>query len=179
MTQIHSEIEINAPKEKVWGILADLSSAERYIANVSKSYYVSEQKEDVGARRVCEFVPMGSVTESVAEWQDGERVTLDIRPGKIGPPFKVANARFAVGQDGDETVVTLTVDYALKFGPLGKLLDALLVRSRMRKAFGDVLLGLKHYSETGEIVSPSVLKRVKSAVGQKLFRRHVPAGSAQ
>ena len=57
--------------------------------------------------------------------------------------------------------MTITFDYAMKFGPIGALMDAVMVRPQFRKALPDALLGLKHYAETGEKVDEKVIKRVK------------------
>lgn len=170
MTHISSEIRLNAPKEKVWAIWADLGGIQNFHPGVKKSYYTSEKKEGVGASRVCEFIPMGKVEESVTEWREGEEMTLAVFPKEKAPPFKTAHGRFALKPDGQGTVVTFAFDYALKFGPLGRLLDALMVRPQLRKAVPEILLGLKHHVETGEPVDPAVIKRLKgAAVGDALL----------
>ncbi len=68
MTKIREEIKIQAPKEKVWAILADLGAIHNFNADVRKSYYTSEAKEGVGVSRACELRPMGIVEEKVTEW---------------------------------------------------------------------------------------------------------------
>lgn len=45
MTHVSSEIRINAPKEKVWPIIADLGAIQNFNPAVNKSYYTSEVKE--------------------------------------------------------------------------------------------------------------------------------------
>ncbi|MCH8269280.1 MAG: SRPBCC family protein [Acidobacteria bacterium] len=161
MTHLSSEIRIKAPKEKVWAILADLGGIQNFHPGVKKSYYTSETKEGLGASRVCELIPMGKIEESVTEWREGEEITLAIFPKEKAPPFQTAHGRVALRQDGQGTIVTLTVDYALKFGPLGSLMDVLMVRPQFRKAVPGVLAGLKHYAETGELVDRQVFKRIQ------------------
>ena len=58
MTTITQEIRINAPKDRVWAILADLGAVQRFHPGVKKSYYSTTQKEGVGASRVCELLPL-------------------------------------------------------------------------------------------------------------------------
>lgn len=162
MPYFEGQVTISAPKDKVWAILADLSSAERYIASVPRSYYTSSAKAGVGASRVCELRPAGSITETIVEWKEGECYALEIIPGRIAPPFKKAIARFSLQAHGERTVVSFTYDYTLKFGALGRVFDILLVRSQLRKAVPEVLLGLKHYAETGQLVDARVIKRLKA-----------------
>jgi hypothetical protein len=43
--------------------------------------------------------------------------------------------------------------YELKYGPLGALMDRLMVRKAMSQGMEGLLAGLKHYSETGKQVN--------------------------
>ncbi len=52
-------------------------------------------------------------------------------------------------QDGDGTAVRFELEYDLKFGVLGKLMDRLMVRSRFRKVGPAMLRGLKRHLENG------------------------------
>lgn len=163
MTTFSSTIYVDAPKDAVWTILADLGGIQKFHPGVRKSYYTTEQHEDVGAARVCELLPMGVIEEKAVEWKDGDYYVLTIDPLKKAPPFKKAYGRLATQEEGTGTRVTMTLDYTLKFGPLGKLLDAAMVRPRMQKVVPTVLLGLKHYAETGEEVTSEVIRAVQRA----------------
>ena len=63
---------------------------------------------------------------------------------------------------GNDTVVSFFITYELKNGPFGSLLDAVMVRPFMRRAAPKMLLGLKHYAETSELVTPRLFKQVKA-----------------
>lgn len=158
-TEITSEIRINAPKEKVWAIIADLGGVQNFHPGVKKSYYTSANKKGIEASRVCELLPIGSVEESAVQWHEGEGYVLQIFPLEKAPPFKKAFGRFTLKKDGQRTCVIFTVEYSLKFGPIGRLMNKLLVKPQFRKVVPAVLTGLKHYTETGEVVTPEVLKK--------------------
>ncbi len=162
MTTITQEIRINAPKEHVWAILADLGAVQRFHPGVKKSYYSTTQKEGVGASRVCELLPMGEVVETASAWQEGEYMKIDIVEGKKMPPFKQANGSYRLREENGQTVVKLALNYGLKFGPIGRLMDAVMVRSQFKKVVPNMLAGLKHYAETGEEANPTVLKAVRT-----------------
>ncbi len=104
---------------------------------------------------------MGEVQETASAWQEGEYMKIDIVGGKKTPPFKQAYASFRLREEHGQTVVKLALNYGLKFGPIGRLMDAVMVRSQFKKVVPNMLAGLKHYAETGEEVNPAVLKAVR------------------
>lgn len=153
MTSIHGEARIHASKEKVWAAIADLGAVQNFHPGVSKSYYTSEQHEGPGASRHCDLRPTGSVEERVTEWRAGEEITLEIYDGDKMPPFETAFGRMSVRTEGQDTLVGFSLEYRLKFGPLGTLIDRLMVRPRFEKMVPKVLAGLKRYSETAAVAA--------------------------
>ena len=147
MTHISHQITINAPKERVWEILADLGEVKRYHPGLTDSYYNPGEKRGVGASRHCDLKPFGSIEETVIEWNDGESYTLEIYDGKKVPPFKRAIGTLSVRPNGSGTVASMTVEYELKFGLIGKLMDRLTVRSQFEKVVPAILRGLRQYAE--------------------------------
>lgn len=154
MTTIIRETRINAPKAKVWAALADFGAIHRFNPTVPKSYTTNGQNSGVGAQRHCDLAMAGaSIEERVVEWVEGERMKIEIYEGKNAPPFKQAFASIAVRDAGaNTTIVRGAFEYSMKFGPLGLLMDLLMVKPQFGKAWGGVFAGLKHYVETGEQV---------------------------
>ena len=161
MTTFKQNIWIDAPKEKVWEIIADLGAVQNFHPSVQKSYYSSDKKEGLGAARVCELLPVGKVEEKAIEWREGEGYLLDVIPVEKAPPFKKSVGGFNLKQDGQGTRATLTLEYTLKYGLLGQLMDIFLVRPQLKKVVPRVLAGLKHYTETGEEITPEVIRKIK------------------
>ena len=54
MTTLTREVRINAPKEKVWDILADFGNIYLFNPGVPKSYLTSDQQVGVGTTRHCD-----------------------------------------------------------------------------------------------------------------------------
>ena len=54
-----------------------------------------------------------------------------------------------VGEDG-ATIVRQRMQYELKFGVLGKVLDAVMVRRKWNAGIKGFLSGLKRHAETGQ-----------------------------
>lgn len=155
MATVTREIRINAPKEKVWDVLADFGGIQVFNPTVPKSYTTNGQNSGVGAQRHCDLSQAGaSLEERITEWVDGEKMVIEIYETKKTPPFKRAFATISVHESGpNATTVRGTLDYTIKFGPLGALMDVVMVKSQFGKAWGGLFAGLKHYIETGEEVN--------------------------
>ena len=151
MTLVTGEVHIDAPKDRVWEILADLGGIKNYHPGVTDSYYNQGDKTGVGASRHCDLKPFGSVEETAIEWIEGESYTLLLHDGKRVPPFKRATGRLAIQPNGSGSVVTMELEYDLKFGLIGRLMDVLVVRSQFSKVVPAVLSGLRKYAETDQL----------------------------
>lgn len=154
MTQVAGEVRINAPREQVWEALADFGGIYKFNPTVPKSYSTSEANGGVGATRHCDLAVQGaSIEERIVEWQEGEKYAIEIYDGQKSPPFKSAVAQISVAEDGNGSVVRGKLDYELKYGPIGSLMDAVMVKSQFNNAWNGLFAGLKHYVETGEEVN--------------------------
>ncbi len=148
MTSIGGDVWIDAPRETVWRRLADLGGIHMFHPGLSGSHLLGEQPEGIGARRRCELKGGGHLDEEVVEWADRESLALTITGGKSLPPLVRAGGRFTLrdGEDGG-TVVGLTLEYQLRFGWVGSLMDRLLVRREFERTVPGILQGLKRRAE--------------------------------
>ncbi len=159
MTKFSTAIQINAPKEKVWEVLADLGGIDKWNPGVSHSYSTSPETGGEGATRHCDLQnakggSIGYLEERAFDWRDGDGFIIDVYESNL--PLKRNHVRFDLESNGDGTIVTITPDYALKFGPLGVLADLLIARRQLKKGMADMAAGLKHHIETGGLVDKSV-----------------------
>ncbi len=153
MSRIAAQVRISAPTSHVWPVLADFGGIHRWAPNVVSSHALTEQNAGVGAARHCEVDGFGPVQEYVESWDEGRRYFFRVEG--IGPMKTVRNG-FAVEEDGDSTIVTLTINYEVKYGLLGRMMDFFMVRRGFRKAAISLLTGLKHHVETGETVGAEI-----------------------
>jgi hypothetical protein len=79
------------------------------------------------------------------------------------PPIRDFQATVAVQPDGTRTRVSIVAIYQPKYGLFGWLLDQLMIKRQYSTMLPNVLAGLKHYAETGEVVDSSFLKRPQIA----------------
>jgi len=148
MTVLENSIRINAPRDKVWSVLASLDALEQYDPGIKKSKFVSPQTEGVGAARQCELLPGGWFKEKVTEWRPHEALAFELFECTL--PVRRLRHRYTLTPDSGGTIVKQRMEYELKFGPLGKLMDAMMVRKKWNVGIKSFFGGLKHYVETGK-----------------------------
>ena len=155
MPRFSSQIRIAAPKEKVWEALADLGGIYKWNPGVASSHATSESTGGDGAMRHCDLQRKGDYLEERAfDWREGEGFKIDIYETNL--PLKRNVVEFSIEAAGDGTIVTVTPDYELKFGPLGMLMDRLFAGRQLRQGMDGLLAGLKYHVETGELVGDEV-----------------------
>ncbi len=144
MPRFSTSVNINAPKEKVWEVLADLGSIYKWNPGVSQSHSTSPETEGEGAMRHCDLQnakggSIGYLEERAFDWRDGEGFAIDVYESNL--PIKRNHVRFDLESNGESAVVTITPDYALKFGPVGVLADLLFARPQLKKGMADMAAG--------------------------------------
>ncbi len=159
MSTITDTIRINAPKDKVWEILADFGAIINYNPGISNSYSTSEANQGVGAMRHCDLLPMGSIEERIIEWNEGSDYLVDIYQfnGPV-PPVKNAKARLSVEADGEQTIAHMSLRYEMKLGFIGNAMKSLMLDAQYQKAVTGILQGLKYHAETGKQGTRAALK---------------------
>jgi ligand-binding SRPBCC domain-containing protein len=145
MTVLENSIRIDATPEKVWSVLASLDALARYDPGVTKTEIVSPLREGPGAARRCDLAPGGWFKERVADWRPNEALSFELYECTL--PLRRLRHSYTLRREGGGTVVRQRMEYELKFGPLGKLLDALMVRRRWNAGIKGFFTGLKRYVE--------------------------------
>lgn len=145
MTQLHHEIFINAAPEKVWAALANLETVEKYNPLVAKTYYTSDNRSGIGASRHCDFVPKGFSKERVTDWEAGRLLGLETTESSF--PMKICRWKTHISPQGNGTFVSQDLEYSMKFGLLGNLLNALIMKKKYNDILGGIFDGLKKFVE--------------------------------
>ena len=146
MTKLSSAIQINAPKERVWAVLADLGAASAWNPTVTHSSYTSDGREGVGASRRCDLPDGSFVEERVTAWTPGEAFTLNVYEGAI--PFENGFGTYELRGVGSETIVNFTLEFDSKAD--GPMTPEEVERLFTEEIIPAMLSGLKHYVETGQ-----------------------------
>ncbi len=145
MTTVINEMVISAPKEKIWNILADLEALERYDPTVKTSKLISTEKSGLGARRVTMRDGKNWFEEKITISQPNEALTYQLTDCSF--PINGLKHSYSFEQVGNQTKVKQVMEYTVKFGLLGRLLDVLMIRKQTNAGIKKFFAGLKEYAE--------------------------------
>ena len=139
----------------MWEVLADFVGIYRWNPGVRHSYSTSERDHGLLATRRCELLKGDDyLDERILEWNEGESFKVEIYETNL--PLHRNVVKFSLETDGRGTIVTVAPDYVLKYGPVGWLMNQAVVRRKFKKGMEDLLSGLKHHIETGDLVGDRV-----------------------
>lgn len=145
MTTIHHEILAACPPERVWALLADLEAVQHYNPGVRHATVEGALRTGVGARRSCELVPRGRVVERVTHWEEGRAVGLELERHDWPVDFMRWVTR--VEPHGTGTRITQSLEYQVKLGPLGWLLDRIVMKRKLTSTLDAVFASLARRAE--------------------------------
>jgi ribosome-associated toxin RatA of RatAB toxin-antitoxin module len=147
MATIHNEIIINAPVEKIWAIITDLALLERYDPTVLSSTIISAEKTGIGAARKVDMRDGRNwFNEQITMLQPNHALTIQLTECSF--PIKGLKHSYSFEKIGTQTKVTQVMEYTVKFGLLGKLIDSIMIRKQSDTGIKKFFAGLKSYAET-------------------------------
>ena len=140
------QIEIQAPVTEVWSALADIGNIAAWNPGVIESHTTTATTTGMGACRFCDLGGKNYLREEVVAYRPEHRITMRITETNL--PFQQADIQFDLQPAGDHTLVSISPIYKLKYGPLGSLMDLLMVRRTYTRGMENLLAGLKDYVES-------------------------------
>ena len=165
LKKIHEEMVIKTFPERLWEVVSQFGNVGEFHAGVVSSLRQpgSENQASVGCERICNIVDMGlSITlkERVVDYVEGRSYQFEVYECR-NFPVKEMLFRFTL-KDATPKHTTLAIDIAYKARPA---LLTPLMSGKMKSLARDVLLGYKHYAETGEKRVPikQLKRRYKSS----------------
>jgi uncharacterized protein YndB with AHSA1/START domain len=146
MTRLHQELFVDAPPERVFAILAAPERTPEWMPSV-----LEMRREGPGP------ITVGSTTKSVVKvlgtrqraigtcvlFEPPKRLVIDSRTERGGK----SRTDTELAPEGAGTRVTVTLDYVVPGGGLGKLLDKLVAERQIREEFEAGLKALKRIAE--------------------------------
>ena len=146
MTTLHNEITINAPIEKIWEALSSLENLDKFDPTVKKSTVLSTEKSGLGAKRKVDMLDGKNwFEEKVTVFKPNEALTYQLTDCSF--PIKGLQHSYSFEKIGNQTKVKQVMQYTVKFGLLGKLLDAMMIRKQTENGIKKFFAGLKSYAE--------------------------------
>jgi len=149
---------IHAAPATLWPLIADVTTIDRWSSAVDTVDLLSEKPMGLGAARRCNFYDGSSVREDIVELEETKRVRL--RLSEFSVPMKRLEAEISIRPLGEgQSEVSFEMYYEVKWGVLGKMMGATVVRRMMSKVASSSLAGLDHHVSTGEIIGKSFVPR--------------------
>jgi ligand-binding SRPBCC domain-containing protein len=145
MRALTEQVTINAPSSEVWDALADFGGVSDWAPYMKESHLIGNIESGVGTRRSMRHSLGFRFEEKVTAWQDEQGYSFDV----FRAPFPMTDVHesWKTGRSNGYATVTTHVEYDMKLGALGQLLDWLLVRFIVRREMRSGLRGLKHHVE--------------------------------
>ena len=145
MRLLEERVEINAPVDQVWDILADFGNVAGWAPYMRRSNLIGELETGIGMRRGMRHAWGFRLEEVVTQWHEGKGFAFDVL--KAPYPMKDVKEVWVMGAENGSTVVETQVRYGMHRGPAGRLLDYLMVRFIVAREMRVGLYGLKEYLE--------------------------------
>ena len=145
-TILQNEILINAPIEKIWEALSNIEELDKFDPTVKKSTALTPKKNGIGATRKV-------VMKDGKNWFEDE--VIEFEPNK-SLTYQLSNCSFPVSglkhsysfeETGSCVKVKQIMQYRVKFGLLGKIMDSLMIRKQTKDGIKKFFEGLKSYLE--------------------------------
>lgn len=147
---VQGETVIDAAPVAVWEVLSDFHGVDTWAPIITRVVDIGPTARGVGTARHCHLRRLGGIDEVVAVWEEGRRLSYRVSP--LGPIGGSQSSWEIEPLAEQSTRVKLRLDYDLRFGPLGALLHALVVRRLLVRNLPSALAALKRRVETGRTV---------------------------
>jgi hypothetical protein len=137
MTVIKHEFSASCRPEAVWAVLSDLTAVANYNPTVRTARIVGDLTHGKGAMRQCELVPKGDVVERVTAYDEGKALGLEV----VRSDWPITSMQWVtrIEPKGHTSRVWQELEYHMKYGPLGWLLNALVMRRAVTRNVGVAL----------------------------------------
>lgn len=147
MTTISHDLRAACPPEALWRVLSDLTAVERYNPAVRAARHAGGTPGSAGAVRECDLHPKGRLTERVTLWDEGRALGLEV----VASDWPITRMDWVtrIEPTAGGSRVTQELTYQTKFGPVGRILDMLVMRRAIARNVGAALAGMIAMAEAG------------------------------
>ncbi|MGH1347797.1 MAG: SRPBCC family protein [Nannocystales bacterium] len=150
--RIEASIEVDAPIEAAWAVIADFNDIYLWAPSVEDSRGITASQRCVGAGRQCTIKGFGKIDEVITDWKEGREFTYAV--GALGP-FKGSRSRWQLESlSPTRSRLTLQLSYDMRMGFLGDAMNALVMRRKLQQSLDGILEPFKRRVETGEVLRP-------------------------
>jgi ligand-binding SRPBCC domain-containing protein len=155
MRLLEERVEISAPADQVWGLLADFGNVAAWAPYMRRSQLLDGPSAGIGMRRGMRHAWGFRFEEEVTQWHDGKGFAFDVLKAPF--PMKDVKEVWVIAPEDGHTAVETQVRYGAHLGFIGRFVDWLLVRFVVRREMRAGLRGLKNHAEllSGQEAAPA------------------------
>ncbi len=146
MGRLQNSISIDAPVDKIWNILTDLELLDKTDPTVKRATLLSAHKTGLDAKRkVLMQDGKNWFDEKITVFKPNEELTYQLTDCSF--PIKGLKHRYTFQKKDNQTIVYQEMEYTVKFGILGILMDKMMIGKQFNSGITKFLNGLKAYTE--------------------------------
>ena len=146
MSTLYNEITIAATVSDIWNVLSKVDELDKYDPTVLRSEATTVDNTGTGAaRKVAMKDGKNWFEEKVTIFNPGKNLAFELTACSF--PVHQLKHSYSFETKNNYTVVRQVMEYRMKYGLLGKLLDSLIVRKQSDKGIKQFFAGLKAYVE--------------------------------
>ena len=146
MGKLVNDITINAPIDKIWSILTDLELLDKTDPTVKKATLISSNKTGLEAKRkVLMQDGKNWFDEKITVFKPNEELVYQLTDCSF--PIKGLKHTYSFQNIDNQTKVQQTMEYSVKFGIIGVLMDKMMIGKQFNSGINKFLTGLKTYAE--------------------------------
>ncbi|MBK7805528.1 MAG: SRPBCC family protein [Saprospiraceae bacterium] len=146
MGKLINDITINAPIDKIWNVLTDLELLDKTDPTVKKATLISENKTGIEAKRkVLMQDGKNWFDKKITVFKPNEELVYQLTDCSF--PINGLKHTYSFQKIGNQTKVQQVMEYTVKFGLLGLLMDKMMIGKQFNSGLNKFLNGLKTYAE--------------------------------
>jgi uncharacterized protein YndB with AHSA1/START domain len=144
--RLQKSVEIAAPPEKIWPFLVEPEKIMKWFTLIQKFEYTSEQRSSVGTTFYYDEKSAGRVMKLnyvVTEWVENDRLAFSMTSGPANKDDQI----WSIKSTPSGSIFTLTEDFEMPWGIIGKIMDALFVGRQIGNRLEEMVSNLKRLVE--------------------------------
>jgi len=156
MQTVSATRRIKASQNAIWSLIADVRRIADWHYNIATVDLLSSAPTGIGAARRCNFHDGSNVREDVVAVTEEQRILMKL--SEFSVPMKRLELEITLRRlAAEETEAVLTLRYVVKYGILGRILGATVVRKELTGVTTKLLAGLDLHATTGTIIDKDTL----------------------
>lgn len=133
---------IDAAPEAVWAVLGNFMHIDEFAPLITSVDALTDGEDGVGSKRRNHFDNGTSLVEEVTVWKANHSFVVELSEMAAMPLHEASSEVSVEPLSGGRSTVKWTMDYRVKYGPLGWLLGQTMMKMMMGKILDGNLKGL-------------------------------------